>query len=232
MPLRIKSAFALALLLCFEPALAANNHPVVLIHGFLGFGPEQFQRSGFKYWGGFGDIAAHMRQHHGQHAVHAATMGSISSSWDRAAELYYQIKGGCVDYGSSHTARNAHVRKPAEVAAPKCWAADAADNPNQYPLAFHPQWDATHPIHLVGHSQGGQTMRALIALLENGSPHGDEGGAELYQGGKMGWVMSATSISAPHNGTSLRDAVGHFAPKLADMAVGIAAMANAERAAR
>ncbi len=221
---RLKSALALALLLTLNPAAAANNHPVVLVHGFLGFGPEQFQRTGFKYWGGFDDIAGHMRQHHGQHTVHVATLGSISSSWDRAAELYYQIKGGCVDYGSRHAARHAHARtKPVH----KCWAADPNDNPNAYPTALYPAWDAAHPIHLIGHSQGGQTMRALIELLENGSPHGDEGGGALYQGGKIGWVLSATSIAAPHDGTSLRDAIGDFAPRMADMATKVALMANA-----
>ena len=40
---------------------AANNYPVILVHGFLGFGPEQFQHSGFNYWGGYGDIASQMQ---------------------------------------------------------------------------------------------------------------------------------------------------------------------------
>lgn len=198
---------ALGALSCCLPALAANNHPVILVHGFLGFGPEQFQRSGFQYWGGFDDIVAHMRSHHGRHVVHAATVGAISSSWDRAAELYYQIKGGCVDYGNRHAAHFDHV--PDERTAPgRCWAADPADNPQHYPPALYPQWDSAHPIHLIGHSQGGQTIRALIELLENGSPHGDEGGGALYTGGKAGWVLSATTLSAPHDGTSLRDAIG------------------------
>lgn len=224
MPRRIPFACALLLLALVRPVLAVNNYPVVLVHGFLGFGPEQFKRTGFKYWGGFDDIAEHMRHYQGQHQILVASVGSISSSWDRSAELYYQIKGGCVDYGSIHTDRADHKaeRRPPG----KCWAADPSHNPNNYPLALYPDWDAQHPVHLIGHSQGGQTIRELIQLLENGSPHGDEGGGELYQGGKIGWVSSATTLSAPHDGTSLRDAMTDFGPFIARLAAGIGAIAN------
>jgi triacylglycerol lipase len=193
-----------------SPLHAANNDPVVLVHGFLGFGPGQFKGSGFLYWGGYGDIAAHLRSYKGSHAVYTASVGAVSSNWDRAAELYAQIKGGCVDYGATHVLHQqpGQERKPAG----KCWAADPANNPQHYPPAFYPAWDASHPIHLIGHSQGGTTIRALVELLEHGSPDGDEGGAELYQGGKTGWVRSVTTISAPHNGTTLRDAVLNILP--------------------
>jgi triacylglycerol lipase len=204
---------ALAALCPVQPLLAANNDPVVLVHGFLGFGPDQFKSSGFLYWGGYGDIAGHMRIYKGPHAVFTAGVGGISSNWDRAAELYAQIKGGCVDYGATHVARQ---NLPGQVQKPfgKCWAADPANNPFHFPLAFYPAWDANHPVHMIGHSQGGTTIRALIELLEHGSPDGDEGGGELYKGGKIGWIKSVTTISAPHNGTTLRDAVLDFLPNL------------------
>lgn len=199
-----------------QPVRAGNNHPVVLVPGFLGFGPDKFTDIGFSYWGGFHDLVGHM-QAGGRRRVLAASATPIAVNWDRAAELYYQIKGGCVDYGRSHTLRHVHVggvQKPAG----KCWAADPANNPEHYPPAFYPEWDAKHPIHLIGHSQGGTTIRALIELLEHGSPDGDEGGAELYAGGKIGWVTSATTISAPHNGTTARDAMLDFPPVLAHWA--------------
>jgi triacylglycerol lipase len=225
MHIRTKIACALALLAACQSSFAANNYPVVLVHGFLGFGDEQFKSSGFKYWGGFDDIAGHMRQHRGRHQVLVTTVGAISSSWDRSAELYYQIKGGCVDYGVVHSAQAGHVagehRPPGQ-----CWAADPANNPQHYPLALYPAWDAAHPIHLIAHSQGGQTIRCLIELLENGSPHGDEGGADLYQGGKIGWVASATTIAAPHDGTSLHDAIGNFGLVASDLGTRVAAMAT------
>ena len=218
-----------ALLGISDAACAANNYPIVLVHGFLGFGPEQFTRTGFKYWGGFDDIAGHMRTHQGRHDVLVASVGSISSNWDRTAELYYQIKGGCVDYGATHTTHFQHVeeRRPPG----KCWATDPANNPENFPMALYPAWDAQHPIHLFGHSQGGQTIRSLIQLLEQGSPHGDEGEGELYKGGKIGWVISATTISAPHDGTSLRDAIGEFAPFAMNWAAMVAKVADPADAA-
>lgn len=202
---------ALGLVAC-PAAHAANNDPVVLVHGFLGFGPEEFQHSGFNYWGGYGDIASHMQVYRGPRAVFAAAVGPIASNWDRAADLYAQIKGGCVDYGKAHVATQG---VPGQVQKPpgKCWAANPRDNPQDYPLALYPQWDAQHPIHLIGHSQGGTTIRALIQLLEHGS-NGDEGDGELFKGGKVGWIRSVTTISAPHNGTTLADAVFNVLPGL------------------
>jgi triacylglycerol lipase len=204
---------ALASLFSCDPAAAANNDPVVLVHGALGFGPGTFPGSGFLYWGGYHDIAALLQTYHGPHTVFTAAVGPIASNWDRAAELYAQIKGGCVDYGATHVRRHGY---PGEVQKPpgKCWAPDAANNPNRYPLAFYPQWDAAHPIHMLGHSQGGTTIRALVQLLEHGSPDGDEGGAELYRGGKSGWIKSVVTVSAPHNGTTLSDAVIAVLPEL------------------
>ncbi len=210
-------ALALSAWMATGEALAANNHPIVLVHGFLGFGPSEMQGTGFKYWGGFNDVQGYLKTNNGSHQVHAAAVGPVSSNWDRAVELFYQIKGGCADYGAARTARFAaygKIQKPAG----KCWATDPNDNPNNYPLALYPQWDAAHPIHLVSHSQGGQTIRTMIQLLENGSPYGNEGNGALYTGGKIGWVKSATTISTPHNGTTLRDVIIDFVPKVSELA--------------
>lgn len=199
-------------LLAAPAASAANNDPVILVHGFLGFGPEQFQHSGFNYWGGYGDIASQMQIYRGPRAVFAAAVGPISSNWDRAADLYAQIKGGCVDYGKTHVRDHG---LPGQVQKPpgKCWAANPRDNPQNYPLALYPAWDAEHPIHLIGHSMGGTTIRALVELLEHGSNQ-DQGDGGLFEGGKVGWIRSVTTISAPHNGTTLSDAVLSVLPEL------------------
>ncbi len=202
---------ALPLLLPLPAAHAANNYPVVLVHGFLGFGPDSYPGSGFLYWGGYNNIAAHMQLYHGPHAVYAAGVAAIGSNWDDAVELYAQIKGGCVDYGASHVLRQSYPGQPQKPPG-KCWAADPLNNPSAYPLALYPQWDAAHPIHLIGHSQGGTTIRALIQLLEHGAPN--EGDHELYRGGKAGWVRSVTTLSSPHNGTTLRDAVLDVLPQI------------------
>jgi triacylglycerol lipase len=202
----LRTLFVLFSLMPGLAAHAANDDPIVLVHGFLGFGPEQFPRSGFLYWGGNNDIAAQLRNYRGPHTVFTAVVGAIASNRERAAELYAQLKGGCVDYGARHAAPDDKAR------AVKCWAADPLHNPQGYPPALYPGWDAAHPLHMIGHSQGGTTIRALVELLEDGDP--DAGKGELYQGGKVGWIRSVTTISTPHNGTTLRDAVLDILPEL------------------
>jgi len=205
--MKFVSRFILAACLAAGSAHAADARPpVVLVHGFLGFDNTTLGGS-FRYWGGFNDIAQHIKAGSGRD-VFTAGVGPVSSNWDRAIELYFQIKGGCADYGAAHTAQHAaagHIQKPAG----KCWAADPLNNPDNYPLALYPQWDAAHPIHLVGHSQGGQTIRTLIQLMEQGT---------VGNGAARGWVTSATSIATPHNGTTLRDIVVDWLPDASTLA--------------
>ena len=75
-----------------------NDYPIVLIHGFLGWGPDEM--GGYKYWGGKDDIADLLRQE--GHTVFEVSVGPVSSNWDRAVEAYTQLKGGQVDYGKAH----------------------------------------------------------------------------------------------------------------------------------
>ena len=76
-----------------------NDYPIVLIHGFLGWGPDEM--GGYKYWGGKDDIADLLRQE--GHTVFEVSVGPVSSNWDRAVEVYAQLKGGQVDYGKAHS---------------------------------------------------------------------------------------------------------------------------------
>lgn len=209
--MKILSRYLLAACLAAGSAHAAGKPPVVLVHGFLGFDHTTLGGS-FRYWGGFNDIAQHIASTSGRE-VFTAGVGPVSSNYDRAIELYYQIKGGCVDYGAEHAARNSVANEKAKPEG-KCF-------PGMYP-----QWDAAHPIHLVGHSQGGQTIRTLIQLLEK--PGADDPHcvpqADLLKGGRCGWVISATSIATPHNGTTLRDIVVDWLPNASTLA-GLAAHA-------
>lgn len=45
--------FLLSLIIVITVVTAQNNYPIVLVHGFLGCGPEEMV--GYKYWGGFWD---------------------------------------------------------------------------------------------------------------------------------------------------------------------------------
>ena len=49
----------------------------------------------YRYWGGKNDIEQQLKDRGYQ--VYTANVGPLSSNWDRAIELYYQIKGGEVD---------------------------------------------------------------------------------------------------------------------------------------
>lgn len=179
-------ASALMLLSVVCPAYAASPETLVLIHGFLGWGrTEMF---GVKYWGGVGQDYEEILKQAGFPTVSVA-VGPVSSNWDRALEAYYQLKGGCVDYGAAHAKKFGHERYG------RCY---------DKPLA--PHWDEDHKIHLIAHSQGGQTARVLIHLLEYGDQEEQEatGGktADIFKGGHL-WVRSVTTLSTPHNGTTL-----------------------------
>ncbi len=63
-------------------------------------------------------------------------------------------------------------------------------------------------MHLVGHSMGGQTIRVLSALLSGQDPRfrnilRDKDDKPFTPGN--GWIKSITTLSAPHNGTTLSD---------------------------
>ncbi|NQU28190.1 MAG: lipase, partial [Candidatus Marinimicrobia bacterium] len=135
------------MLLQFNPVKAENDYPIILVHGFLGWGSDEM--GGYKYWGGKNDLVAHLNSL--GYTVYVATVGPVSSNWDRAVELYYCIKGGQVDYGKSHADCFGIVQKPVG---------------KTYP-GLYPEWDAEHPVHLIGHSMGGQTARMLQFLLVN-----------------------------------------------------------------
>ena len=192
-------ALMLALVFAPRPLAAGNPYPIVLVHGFIGWGPEEM--SGYHYWGGRDDIVQMLRD--AGHATHAGVVGPLASNWDRACELYAYIKGGTVDYGTAHARKFGHRRFG-----------------RTFP-GLLPDWGdpGDHAqVHLVGHSQGGQTIRVLSSLLALGDEAEREaaGAAQphlLFRGGHR-WVFSATSLAAPHDGTTLATLLQGEAPYL------------------
>ena len=175
--LRIRRYVIICLLLAMPGA--NTKHPVVFIHGFLGWGEDEML--GYRYWGGYNDILAHLRSK--GYNVHCASVGPISSNHDRAIEAYYQIKGGSLDYGVQHSQEFNLVRKPGI----------------EYDGLF-PDWGPDNPIHIIAHSQGGQTARVLEYLLNNTNQHET---SDLLRNEHSGWIKSITTISTPHEGTQL-----------------------------
>ena len=87
---------------------AQNDYPIVLIHGFMGWGESEMGE--YNYWGGKKDYIDLMRK--SGNTVFELSVGPVSSNWDRAIEAYYQLKGGQVDYGMSHSKKYTLQQKP------------------------------------------------------------------------------------------------------------------------
>jgi triacylglycerol lipase len=185
-----------------------NEYPLVLVHGLTGWGRDEM--AGINYWGGVKDVERNLNET--GHRTYTATVGPVSSNYDRAVELYYYIKGGTVDYGAAHAKKYGHNRYG-----------------RTYPGIFS-QWNQDNKIHLIGHSMGGQTARTLVELLKNGSKeerqhyqkHPEEGVSPLFQGGKD-WVHSVTTIGTPHNGSTFADEE-RLAPRMQEMILNAASL--------
>ncbi len=190
---------------------AANTAPIVLVHGFIGWGPEEMGQ--YRYWGGTEDLAQALRD--SGFTVYVVSVGPVSSNWDRAVEVYTQIKGGQVDYGKQHSETFGLIQKP---------------EGKSYP-GLYPEWDADHPVHLIGHSMGGQTVRMLDYLLthviyadeENNIPEESPLLGEVHQG----WIKSITTLATPHDGTTLSDIVTRTIPFL-QYVLGLAAVVGSD----
>ncbi|KAF1778852.1 Alpha/Beta hydrolase fold [Phytophthora cactorum] len=88
---------------------ATNTYPVVLVHGFGGWGRDELL--GFKYWGGIqGDIQEELEAL--GYTVYTASIGPFSSNWDRACELPQYGRSDHPNAGSD--ARKGHNRSPVE----------------------------------------------------------------------------------------------------------------------
>ena len=173
--------FICCLYLCLaEVLISQNTYPIILIHGFLGWGRDEM--AGYYYWGGKTDLESELKS--AGFEVFTVSVGPISPNWDRAIEAFYQIKGGQVDYGNEKAENLGIIQQPE----------------GKLYKGLYPQWDSDHPVHIIGHSQGGLTAKMLEVLLKTTFP--DEDSPLLSQSYK-GWIASITTISTPHNGTTL-----------------------------
>ena len=165
----------------------ANRYPIVLLHGFTGWGRDEM--AGFKYWGGITDLQLVLRDKN--YPVYTATVGPVSSNWDRACDFYAFVKGGRVDYGEAHSARHGHAR---------------------FGRTYNgvlPLWGESEDaakIHIVGHSLGSQTARMVTTLLNDGSSEERKASSDslspLFEGGHD-WVFSVTTLSGDHDGSTV-----------------------------
>ena len=183
-------------ILIFLSSLFASSKPtIILLHGFMGWGRDEM--GDYYYWGGATDLQEYLISE--GFNVHSVSVGPISSNWDRAIEAFYQIKGGQLDYGSSHSIEYDIIQKPE----------------GKYYEGFFQDWNQNSPIHIINHSQGGQTARMLERLLKQ-SFNGES--SPLLSNKRLGWIKSITTISTPHNGTTLVPIMTKKLPFIHDLA--------------
>ena len=135
--------------------------PIVLVPGFLG---------NESHW-----HLDYLRDSYPSVTWVATSPGPLSSHHDRAAEVFYTLKGGTVDYGEEHARRCGHARFG-----------------RTHSKGALSQWDADHPIDCLGHSIGGVTLRVLQRMLHEQAFPGYETSAA--------WIRSITTLASPHNG--------------------------------
>ncbi|MDR0315154.1 MAG: hypothetical protein LBH71_04305 [Oscillospiraceae bacterium] len=173
-----------------------TNYPYIWVHGMLGWGDKEIIYKYLQYYGMMlGNLEMDLENM--GFDIYAPSVGSFSSAWDRACELYAQLKGGTVDYGVAHSKEHGHERfgKTYEP--------------------FFEGWGSEKKINLFGHSFGGPTIRMLATLLEDGCKEEIDATAkdeisELFTGGKSGWIHSITCIASTHRGTTLMYSMPRF----------------------
>ena len=201
----------LALSLCVIPAAAADDQtrsddPVVFVHGLFGWGQRDKIFRIMPYWGmTTGSLPDYLATQ--GYETYAASVGPLSSAWDRACELYAQLVGARTDYGVKHAQDFGHERYGIDYEAP-----------------LFDGWGTERAVNLVGHSFGGAPTRLFLEILTNGCPEevaaAKAAGVEpspFFLGGKGGWVHSLTAIAAPHNGTTFIESNSDFTKFAADL---------------
>ncbi len=210
-------ALVMAGSLLLLPAAAANTqqsgaerYPTIYVHGLMGWGEHDQIYAVTPYWGLTSDLMPYLTGK--GYESYAASVGPLSSAWDRACELYAQLTGTTVDYGAAHAAEYGHARYGVT-----------------YDKPLFEGWSADKKISLVGHSFGGATIRLFLDILADGSAQeqaaAKAAGTEVspfFQGGKADWVYSLTTLAAPHNGTTFLECCGDMTQFAAEVSTTMA----------
>ncbi len=173
-----------------------KNYPYVFVHGFLGWGNDEGINSDFSYWGATAcDLIENINN--AGYECYSASVGPLSSNWDRACELYAQLTGTRVDYGVAHSLEHNHGRYGRTYSEPLI---DGWGEKDENGLI--------NKINLVGHSFGGNTIRLLQGLLTKGSAEeiaatDADDISPLFLGGKEDFVNALVTVCSPNNGTTL-----------------------------
>ena len=165
----------------------------VFIHGTAGWGSYDERYKKMPYWGmRGGDLISYLNEK--EFDSYAASVSPFGSAWDRACELYAQIYGKIVDYGSSHSKAFGHER----------FGKDYTECPLIRDLT-----DDTKLV-LIGHSFGGTTARMFAELMANGDEEeraaaGEDDLSPLFRGGMEDRIHAVAALASALNGNSVFD---------------------------
>jgi len=161
---------------------------IVFVHGLGGWGQSAWADLAMPHWGMRAGSVRKALNRRGYKA-RAVSMGPVSSTWDRACELYAQLTGTRVDYGEAHAKTHGHSRYG-----------------QRYRKPLLKGWSEEEPIALVGHSFGGAASRLFAQLCEEGSKAERDAGQKnispLFTGELKGRITALISLAAPHNGST------------------------------
>lgn len=104
--------------------------------------------------------------------VYPSPTGSLH---DRACQVFYELVGGTVDYGTEHSEYHQHTQHGAT-----------------YKQGKYPIWNAENPITIIGHSFGGLTAWVLQSYLAQMRFPG--------HGTTESWVTGIITVNTPLNG--------------------------------
>ncbi len=224
---------------------SGDDYTTVLVHGLLGWGPEDGLTKVYSGWGlASGNMPAYLTGL--GYDIYVATMGPISSAHDRCCELFAQLTGTRVDYGQAHADNcNDEFDSLGYTIKHERYGRDYTGDPqiNSWGPIFEDGkvigfYD--NKINLVGHSFGGPTALEFLALLAEGDADEIAWGKEqsaLYGGdwhdyiSPLFWgdyhgeylINSVTSLAGVLNGTTFITANDDVMPLMSGL---LALLAN------
>lgn len=179
-----------------------KSYPYIFVHGFLGWGEDEGIDQDLSYWGATAcDLIKNINE--AGYECYDASVGPLSSNWDRACELYAQLMGTTVDYGAAHAQEHNHSRYGRTY-----------DKPIIEGWGQKDENGLINKINLIGHSFGGNTIRLLETLLAHGSEEERKAAPDdvspLFVGGKRDYINSLVTVATPNNGTTLYYIADHL----------------------
>ncbi len=175
------------------PAFAVEEkYPFIYVHGMGAWGEGNPLENLVPNWcDADGNNIIPMLNERG-YEVYNPAVGTFSSAWDRACELFAALTGTVTDYGEAHSKQAGHLR----------YGRDYTGNP-----VMGEPWDMKSPINLLGHSFGGETVRLLASLLTYGDETEKSASGEnlspLFKGGYGKSIHAVITLSSPHNGSQV-----------------------------